>query len=502
MLRSDSRRRFARPARAATLLTAAALAFAALPLAAGPATAAEGEAFDIPVEAFPNGGGWILTTWVSVNGSDPIRVALDTGTSVLVLNPGSVVGAPSGVTDIPAGIVYDGTGLNGHVAEGFVSVMSGSIVEGGEVVATTPTEVGYVYGDECVEPGGCPRWGGVIDGVWGIGPNVMQFATANPDEPYRMYSPATQFGGASADGLTIDYTSDAPAVRLGPVEPGPHDVVIPRAKGAGLKPNGQEQWQDPELCWTVSTGPNLGSGCRVSRIDSGQAGGEISGSQFDGVVTPENSPPENGSGKRRVGAVVPGALVSWAAPGQAHPFAGVVADASFPNFWGQFVTASGEPENNYNTGQNFYRLHVVRYDNLNGMTHISPTAGVPEAPRLTSVTTSSGHVAVDWAPGAAGSDPVQSWAVTVAHPDGAVVHRALIGAESTSATVSGLAADVAYSVTVAGVNARGLGAASEPRTAEFVLAATGAEPAAWWPGALAVVLGAALVAMRRRRARA
>jgi hypothetical protein len=496
-----------------SILTAAALALGAVALAAAPATAEPDDGFDIPVQAFRDGGGWILTTWVSVNGSDPIRVALDTGTSVLVLNPGAIRNAPTSVTDIPADIVYDGTGVNGYVAEGFVSVATGSIAEGGEIVATTPTEVGYVQGDQCVEPGGCPHWGGVIDGVWGIGPNVMAFPTSTPGEPYRMFSPATQFGGASADGLTIDYTSDDPAVRLGPVQPGPGDVTVPRAAGPVTMPDGRPQWRDPELCWTISAGPNVGSGCRVTRIDSGQAIGEVSGRQYDGVVTPENAPPENGSGKRKVGMVVAGALVSWAVVGAPHPFAGVIADSTYPNFWGQYELESGSPEENENTGQNFYRLHVVRYDNVSGATYISPTPGVPLTPQLTAATASAGDLAVQWVPGEPGAEPVQSWAVTVVDAAGVVVHRAMVEAASTSTTVAGLAPDTAYTVSVAGVNARGLGASSETRTAEFAsavpepgatpaaLAATGAEAAPWWPGALALLAGAVVLVVRRRRPR-
>jgi hypothetical protein len=490
------------------LALALVLGLGSTPLLAAPATAAPADVFDLPVEAFPDGGGWILTTWVSVNGSDPIRVALDTGTSVLVLNPGVVrdadpVPAKPGVA---AKIVYDGTGVDGEVAEANVSVMTGPA---GDVVATTPTAVGYVQGLTCPADGGCPHWGGrtddgewVINGVWGIGPNVMTFSesmTGTPTTPYRMFSPITQFAGASADGLSIDYTSDVPAVRVGPVEPGPQDAVVQRAAGVEPKPNGQQQWQDPELCWTISSGANVGAGCLVSRIDSGQAIGEISGSQYDGVVIPDDLPPENGSGKRRTGLVAPGALVSWTVPGQVVPFGGVVATESYPDFWGQYVEESGAEETNYNTGQNFYRLHVVRYDNVSGATYISPTAGVPAAPHLRSVISSAGEVTASWSAGDPGATPVLSWAVTVAAPDGTIVRRSLVAADAVSATIPGLQTDVAYAVSVAGVNSGGLGVASDIVVAVAGLPVTGAAPAAWWPGALVVVLGIVLLAVRRVR---
>lgn len=490
-----------RALRRAALAVGAALALAAAPFTATPALAAPGDAFDLPVEAFPDGSGWILTTWITINGSDPIRVALDTGTSELLLNPDAVRNPVTAPTvpqpSVPFTMLYDGTGAHGEVAQGTLSVVDRST---GAVVASTPDEVNYVSGLSCIEPGGCPHWGGVIDGVWGIGPQVA-IAGREQGTPYPVYSPITQFGEPASSGLTIDYTSDVPLVRVGPVAAAPGDVLVQRGTVGEPKPNGQPQWADPELCWTISSGMNVGAGCLVSRIDSGQAIGEVSGLQFDGVVTPQTNPPENGSGKVRIGMVASGALVSWSVRGQSQPFAGVLAQEGAPNFWGQYLTGEGAVETNFNTGQNFYRLHAVKYDNVSGATYISPTAGVPGVPRMTAVTASAGEVTAVWAPGDDGAAPVDSWAVTVSDPAGAVVHRALVAAPATTTTVPGLEPDVVYTVTVAGVNSRGLGATSAPLAAEFALPATGGTVVPWGFGAVAIALGASALLVSRRRRR-
>src|SRR5687767_178789 len=52
--------------------------------------AATPEYLDIPVVLIETGGSFLPATYISVNGSDPIFVSVDTGTSGLVLDPGAI----------------------------------------------------------------------------------------------------------------------------------------------------------------------------------------------------------------------------------------------------------------------------------------------------------------------------------------------------------------------------------------------------------------------------
>lgn len=411
---------------------------------------------DIPVVLIETGGSFLPATHISVNGSDPIFVSVDTGTSGLVLDPGAIHNPTTPVvnTDIRATAAYDGTSVTGFIAHATVTI------EG----VDTEHEVAFVNGTEC--PTACPGAGTGTVGVLGIGPGMAPHPGGDANS---VYTAIDQMPGHLKEGFTVDFTGTNPHVTLGPIEdPAPQDTVIQRTqKNSEVKPNGQRVFLDPMLCWTITAGAEFAQTCNTTVLDTGQTLGIIHGDEFDPVVDPSTAPPVAGSGIQLEGWVKIGATVAWSTAPTTAPFAGVTQADTLPLRYGQFTIA---PHMNpadaiFNAGNHFYTQHVVGFNSVTGGVVISPVAGLPRAPVLVEAhLEGDAAVSVRWELGAEDSsdvDPVVSFVVSAIQPDGTVVQSAQASADARALTVTGLSPGASYAFRVAAVNAVGLGAAAE-----------------------------------------
>lgn len=476
------------------------------------------EYLDIPVVLIETGGSFLPATHISVNGSDPIFVSVDTGTSGLVLDPGAIQNPTTPVvnTDIAAGENYDGTSVRGYLAHATVTIQG----------VDTEQEVAFVNGTEC--PTACPGAGTGTKGVLGIGPGIQHYPGGDAN---LIYTAIDQMPGRLDEGFTVDFTGTNPYVRLGPIgEPTPQDTVIQRTqKDSEVKPNGQRVFLDPMLCWTITAGPDFAQDCNNTVLDTGQTLGIIHGDEFDPVVDPSTAPPIPGSGIQLEGWVKTGATVAWSVSPTTEPFAGVTQADTLPIRYGQFTIAPNmDPVDAiFNAGNHFYTQHVVGFNSVSGGVVIGPVAGLPPAPGVVDAhIAEGGAVTVRWAEGegdtdgiagaAAAADPIAGYVVSAIQSDGTVVQSAQAAADARELTVTGLAAGASYRFRVAAVNAVGLGPVTEsdavalPATqvvppgteGRHELAASGGSPSGILTAVVLLVAGAAAAGLARARARA
>jgi hypothetical protein len=445
----------------AGILLALGNASVASALAAAPTTpstitdASAGDPPEIPVELIQSvHGGYLPAVEVSINGSEPIKMMIDTGTNILVTFPDAIVGANPPVVDtgIAQGIDYNGTSTAGTIATGTVSV--------GNV--STPQPVAFIDGTSCVPVGKCLGWADGIDGVIGIGQRLNDTNShGNPD--YDLYSALAQLSPELAAGYTVDFTTSNPVIRLG--APGVHadtDVTVPRPVDENKHyPTGQPVFLNPTLCWTISSDQAVVSSCNETVLDTGQSLGIVRGDVFDPVVTPDPGPPLPGSGIYRVGMVNTGAVIAFATSETSDPFSSVVNTGKAPYTYGLY--AGGHVTSGiYNTGNGFYLKHPVGFDNDSGAVVIGAAKGTPSAPREVIADAADQSLHARWhAPEFTGDSPLTGFVITVAHPEGKIVSTTTVGADATSADIEGLENGKAYRVSVAAVNDFGVGAAGK-----------------------------------------
>jgi hypothetical protein len=411
---------------------------------------------EIPVELIhaAQSGGYLPAVEVSINGSQPMKMMIDTGTNILVTFPGAIVGAnpPIDSTGIPQGIDYNGTATAGTIALGTVSV--GTV--------TTPQPIAFIDGSACTPVGQCLGYKDGIQGVIGIGQRLSD--KNNQGDPANdLYSALAQLGPDLSAGYTVDFTKGDAVIRLGaPAAKSDNSVTLARAvDGSTQYPTGQSVFLNPVLCWTISVDQAVASSCNQTVLDTGQSGGIVRGDEFDPVITPDKGPPLPGSGIYRVGTVKSGAVVSFATSAMSEPFSSVVDHGKEPFSYGLF--AGGAVETGiYNSANGIYLKHSIGFDNDSGAVIIGDAQGTPSAPLSVTATAGDSSVNVSWdAPEFVGDSALTGFVITVALPDGTVVSTmTTVSADQTSGIVGGLANGTAYSVKVAAVNDFGVGAAA------------------------------------------
>jgi hypothetical protein len=402
------------------------------------------------------GGGFLPATYISINGSDPILVSVDTGTSGLVLDPDAIQNPTTPVvnTDVKAGVDYDGTGLTGFIAHGTFTIQG----------VSTEHPVAFINGTECTTPE-CPGGETGTVGVLGVGPEVSHYPGGDANSTFAAIN---QLPGTLKDGFTIDFTGASPHLRLGPIgKAGAQDTVVQRTqKDSEVKPNGQKVFIDPTLCWSITAGPDFAQACNTTVLDTGQTGGVIHGAEFDPVVDPSTAPPIPGSGIQRQGWVKTGATVTWSASPTDAPFAGVTQGDSLPIQYGLFTIAPGiaPADAIFNAGNHFYTQHAVGFDSVSGSVIIGPTAGLPTAPgEVVAAVSDGGAVSVGWndSTRSADADATTNFVVSAVRADGTVVQSAQTSADARELTVAGLVAGASYTFRVGAVNDIGLGPVTE-----------------------------------------
>lgn len=453
-------------------------------------------------------GSYLPQVEVSINGSDPIRMMIDTGTNFMVVFPGSIVNPTTPVFDtgIAQGINYDGSAASGTIARAQVEV-------GG--VVTTPGDVAFLDATSCTPH--CLGYQDEIGGVIGIGQRLAD--KHNEGDPANdLYSPLAQLTPELSAGFTVDFVSADPVIRLGaPKDAGETDTVLYREQDGDLfYPNGQPVYFEPQVCWSIDLGSDHASACNDTVFDTGQSQGMIRGDQFLPLVDPVNSTPEPGSGALLVGRVKTGATVAWSSSTDSEPYAELVEPGVAPFKYGLY---SADAENTFNSGNGFYLKHTIGFDNDTGAVVISATAGTPTGPRDVRAEAGEQSLVAHWkAPEDAGGSAITGYVIRVTPVGGGAPVIVNADARADHLKVEGLAGGQPYWVSVAAVNDIGAGlrvradgrvvptgAATPAPTAASspALANTGDETASGI-AAIAFVLGAAgvgLLAVRRGRRR-
>jgi hypothetical protein len=423
----------------------------------------------IPVDLVQSGGGnYLPLVHVSINGSDPILMMIDTGTNFLVVFPDAIVNPTTPVDDsgVASFIDYNGTSAAGTIALAQVTV-------GG---ATTPEPIAFLNATSCA-PSCLGAYLG-IKGVIGIGTRLSTEASID------MYSPLAQMGGDLATGFTVDFASDHPVIAIGkPKDAGDNDTVLQRPQETRNYPNGQPIFLEPVICWTISTADASANQCNSTVFDTGQSTGMIVGDQWGSVVDPQVEPPDPGSGAQLQGFVKTGATVSFATDPQSDPFAGIVEPGVEPFVYGLF---SGDVNNStFNAGNGFYLHHTIGFNNDTGEVIIGEAKGTPTAPQTVDADAGIRSADVRWTPPAEpGDGPITGYVITATLADGKEVSAVHVHADARTATLDKLKGGTAYRISVAAVNEYGIGArlsAAKPITPKDAdkhaeLAATGAGP--------------------------
>lgn len=423
-------------------ILAAGAAFGATPRASAaepPAPAAP----TIPVDIISAvDGGYLPTVEVSINGSTPVRMMIDEGTSFLVTFPGSIIDptTPIDQTGIPQSIQYDGTAASGQIALATVTVTTttGSV--------STPQPAAFLDASSCT-----PQCLGYKDGIQGvIGISQSKDATKNIEPVDGLYSVLAQLGQPLSAGYTIDFTSSQPNIQLGEPTPGSAgDTTIQRADQDGLTyPNGQSIYKPPVICWSISLGTAAGAKCENTVLDTGQSSGIINGKVFDPVVTPMTTPPPSGA----IARVADGAVISFGVSATAAPFARLASTASVPHLYNQFTVKSKAVANYFNAGNDFYLSHVIGFDNQGGAVIIHAAANAPVPTPGVNAAAGDSTIFVGWVPPSANGPKVVGYVVTIRTADGTLVSTTTAGADQTEATIGGLTNGTPYDVAVATIN--------------------------------------------------
>ncbi|WP_378145417.1 fibronectin type III domain-containing protein [Cnuibacter sp. UC19_7] len=453
-------------------------------------------------------GSYLPQVEVSINGSDPIPMMIDTGTNFMVVFPGALTNPTTPVFDtgIAQGIDYDGTSASGTIARGQVEV-------GG--VATTPGDVAFLDATSCTPH--CLGYQDDIGGVIGIGQRLAD--KNNQGDPANdLYSPLAQLGAELGAGFTVDFLAADPVIRLGaPADAGETDTVLYREQNGDLfYPNGQPVYFEPEVCWSIAYGSDQASACNDTVFDTGQSGGIIHGDQFTPLVDPVHSTPEPGSGELLLGWVKTGASVDWSSSADAEPYAEIEEPGVLPYTYGLYAS---DVNTTFNAGNGFYLKHTIGFDNDTGEVVISATAGTPTGPRDVRAEAGEQSLIAHWAaPEDAGGSAITGYSIRVTPVGGGAPVIVNADAQADHMRVDGLSGGQAYWVSVAAVNDFGAGqrvraagqivptgaATSPPAGASPALANTG-DGTASGIAAVAFVLGAAGVGLllhRRDRRRA
>ncbi|WP_382304361.1 fibronectin type III domain-containing protein [Herbiconiux sp. UC225_62] len=413
-------------------------------------------------------GSYLPRVEVSINGSDPIPMMIDTGTNFMVVFPDAIVNPTEPVFDtgIAQGIDYDGSSASGTIARAQVEV-------GG--VVTTPGDVAFLDATSCTPH--CLGYQDDIGGVIGIGQRLAD-AHNEGDPKNDLFSPLAQLGEELSVGFTVDFTADDPVIRLGkPVDAGETDTVLQRTQdGDRFYPTGQPVFDEPEVCWTIEYQGDHAKACNDTVFDTGQSTGMIRGDQFKPVVDPVHSTPEPGSGAVLLGWVKTRASVSWATSSTSEPYAEIEEPGVNPYRYGLY---SQDKNETFNAGNGFYLKHTIGFDNTTGEVIISATAGTPTGPTDVHGEAGSEAVTAHWrAPKDAGGSAITHYLIRVTPVDGGAPVTVKADADATHKTVGDLLAGQAYWVSVAAVNDYGVGQRVRADGQLVPTAASGSTPTA------------------------
>jgi hypothetical protein len=214
------------------------------------------------IAAYPGGAGKFLLASITVNGSSPIDVMLDTGSAGL-----HVFAAALGHTTVttmpePTKTEFGGEVFFGHKASGTVSI--GPVTAPSPVVFDLVESISCVPGNPYCDPASAGKYfaDSGIYGILGIGLR---------NDPSDIYSPLAQLGAPLSDGFTLrtgGFASQAGELVLGAKEiPGGTLITL---KQIGTLPGGLAAWADDEIqiCYKVD-GVATNPPCSDAVLDTG-----------------------------------------------------------------------------------------------------------------------------------------------------------------------------------------------------------------------------------------
>lgn len=406
------------------LAVAALVAGSLLP--AAPASAAPVATIDL--DRYTTASGTFLPIiHVSINGSDPIPMLMDTGSNIVVTFPGAIQNATTPVTDtgVAHTASYVGTSTSGTIGLGTVSIAT----QGGGSIAT-PSTVAFLDGTVCTPDCLGDGIGAGLGGIFGVSQEAVSAGG------YHLYSALAQLGGTAAVGYTVNLTATGGTLELGaPDIPGA--VVVQQPSGSGTYPNGFPHYDKHiPLCLQIHTAEE----CAPTVVDTGELASFFMGAQFlpwANAIPPVVIP---GVGYTHVGNMIPGTPVGFAAASGGQPFAQWGIDSA-PFGASLFEPASGG-SSSFNTGNQFFLGRAIGFDVENGRVLIGPIRDAPDPVSGLVVTASEGAIAVSWT---ASPDPTAGYLVTLRGADGSR-NAARVSGLSTSFT--GLAPATSFSVQV------------------------------------------------------
>lgn len=294
---------------------------------------------------------------VSVNGSDPIRMLLDTGSNIVVTFPGAIVNPTTPVTNM--GIAheakYTGTSATGTIALATVGV-------GG---VATPQPIAFLDATSCTPDCLGTSIGAGLGGIFGIAQEEIVVQT------HHLYSALAQLGGDLAKGYTVRLTDTGGTLELGTPN-FPNSVTLPQSATGGSYPNGFAQYaKRVPACFVVEAA----EACLGTTIDSGELTSSLMGAQFLPWAAPVDPPVTiPGVDIELVGTMHEGTVVGMSAGAGAVPF--TTWTVGPPPFGANLYEPETGGDPYLNTGNQFFLGRAVGFDVEHGLAVIE-VPGLP-----------------------------------------------------------------------------------------------------------------------------
>jgi LPXTG-motif cell wall-anchored protein len=443
---------------ALAVVTAAVVA----PLAGAPAASAEPATVTVPVTLVPLAdAGYMATIEVSLSGSAPVTVMIDTGSAGLVLSES--VFDPTGLTsyDVSHSQDYDAGSVPGEFYSASIDLLDGT----GASLQTVNAPV--LVGD-CAPATPCEWLRPGIVGVLGVGQGVSMFASTAIAGNHHWGSPFTQLPVPLGSGITLDFDS---ATLTGTMELGAPTAVagsttLQAAADSGTYANQLAAYGRPvSSCWIIG---GVTSCDTPTVFDTGAPHAAIVTTEFEALLG-------------GVAQLADGTEVRFATPPSggtaAEPFASFAVSSPYFEVLDKAGSEPTGAENN--SGSGVFLDRTVALDFAHGTVIVGPAADVPDAAptALAATDADSQSLFVQWTkPQPMAGLPVVAHRVTVvADDDEEDAQTVDVPASATSARIPGLRAGTAYRVTVAVVGVNGAGPASETLVARTAFASVADE---------------------------
>lgn len=216
----------------------------------------------VTIAAYPGGGGKFLRVAITVNGSSPIDLLLDTGSSGLHIFKAALGHTTVTTTSETITTQFGGEIFFGRKASGTVSI--GSVAAPSPVVFDLVESIGCVPGNPYCDPASVGKYF-TDSGIYGI----MGIGLRN--DPSGIYSPLAQLGAPLSDGYTLrtgGFASQAGELVLGAKElPGVTPIALQQI---GTLPGGLAAWADDDIqvCYKVD-GVATTPPCSAAVLDTG-----------------------------------------------------------------------------------------------------------------------------------------------------------------------------------------------------------------------------------------